>query len=269
MSPTNPTLGPRRGLYIGRIWVDAVTFAGALERIDRLVEGKLGGAVYTPNVDHVVIAESSEALRNAYRHASLSLADGAPLVWVSRLLGCRIPERVAGSDLFMPLMIHAARRQWRVYLLGGAPEVAEAAAKRLKTEFGVNVVGWHSPIVDRDGRDLSGGSVERVRAAQPDLVVVALGNPKQELWTHRAGDALRPAVVLGFGAVLDFLVGKQKRAPQWVARGGFEWLYRLVQEPRRLWKRYLVQDPRFVLIVLATWYAARRDSLRQAAPGGM
>ena len=127
----------------------------------------------------------------------------------------------------------------------------------LTERIGVNVVGWLAPAIAPDGRDLSGDSVEIVRQAHPDLVVVALGNPKQEFWSSRALDRIHPAVALGFGAVLDFLVGRQKRAPRWIARAGFEWLYRLVHEPGRLWKRYLVRDVRFVAIAFRTWRRVR------------
>jgi N-acetylglucosaminyldiphosphoundecaprenol N-acetyl-beta-D-mannosaminyltransferase len=245
----------RRRLRIGAICVDALTFDQALGEIEQLIEAKLGGAVFTPNVDHVVIAESNSALRDAYEHADLSLADGMPLVWASRVLGCPLPERVAGSDVFVPLMELAARKAWRVYLVGGTPGVAEAAAARLRDDLDVNVVGWISPVIAHDGSDLEGDSIQQARTASADLIVVALGNPKQELWIRRAGDTLRPAVALGLGAVLDFLVGQQQRAPRWIARSGFEWLYRLARHPRRLWRRYLVRDPRFALIVLASWWS--------------
>jgi N-acetylglucosaminyldiphosphoundecaprenol N-acetyl-beta-D-mannosaminyltransferase len=258
LTQTDPAIstGGRR-LRIGSISVDCVDKPAALRRIEALVQARQGGSVYTPNVDHVVLAELNPALRAAYERASLSVADGMPLVWVSPLLGCPLPERVAGSDLFMPLMKIAAERRWRVYLLGGASEVAQAAAVRLSGNPGVNVVGWHSPVVNRDGTEAGEDSVARVRATAPDLIVVALGNPKQELWIDRARDALGPAVALGFGAVLDFLVGRQKRAPKWLAGMGLEWLYRLAHEPGRLWRRYLVQDWQFVSIVVSTWWSRR------------
>ncbi|MEP6914593.1 MAG: WecB/TagA/CpsF family glycosyltransferase, partial [Acidobacteriota bacterium] len=241
------------------------TFAEALARIEALVDARAGGAVFTPNVDHVVLAECHAPLRAAYQRASLSLADGMPLVWAAPLFGGTLPERVAGSDLFIPLMQLAARRRWRVYLLG-APNVAEAAGARLKRQYGVNIVGWDSPMIAADGSDISGGSVERARAAKPDLVVVCLGSPKQELWITLAGDAFGPAVSIGLGAVLDFLVGTQRRAPRWIADAGFEWLHRLLHEPRRLWRRYLLQDPRFALIVLSGWWDARRSAANRRPP---
>jgi len=223
-------------------------------------------------VDHVVKADKNEAFRRAYADASLSLADGMPLVWVGRLLGCPLPERVAGSDLLMPLLELAARRRWRVYLLGGAPGVAEEVSHLLTEEMGVSVVGWDDSRISDDGSDSSGGSVTRAAAVRPDLVLVGLGPPKQELWIQRARHALGPAVSLGVGASLDFLAGRFQRAPRWMARIGFEWAYRLAQEPRRLWRRYLVDDPRFAWIVLRTWLAPRSgrimDRARDHAPDG-
>jgi N-acetylglucosaminyldiphosphoundecaprenol N-acetyl-beta-D-mannosaminyltransferase len=216
------------------------------------VARRQGGAVFTPNVDHVMKAEWDPAFRAAYQHASLSLADGMPLVWVSRLLGRALPERVTGSDMIVPLLRLAAARRWRVYLLGGAPGVAPAAADLLAKELGVIVAGWDDAQIAPDGTDRSGDSVARAQAAQADLILVALGPPKQELWIARSLAAVRPAVGVGVGASLDFLVGKYRRAPAWVGRIGLEWLYRLLQEPRRLWRRYLVEGPRVLGVVWRT-----------------
>jgi N-acetylglucosaminyldiphosphoundecaprenol N-acetyl-beta-D-mannosaminyltransferase len=256
----------RRRLRIGALWIDAVSFAQALGEIEKLVDRGQGGAVYTPNVDHVVKAESNEAFRCAYDDASLSLVDGMPLVWVAGLLGCPLPERVAGSDLLIPLLKLAAKRRWRVYLLGGAPGSAETAAGVLSGQLGVDVVGWDDCRIASDGSDAGCGSVERARAAKPDVILVGLGPPKQELWIHRSANAVRPAVALGIGAGLDFLAGKYKRAPRWVARAGFEWAFRLLQEPRRLWRRYLVEGPRFALVVLTTWRSPRSERVRELPP---
>jgi N-acetylglucosaminyldiphosphoundecaprenol N-acetyl-beta-D-mannosaminyltransferase len=248
-----------RRLRIGGVWVDVLTFDGALDEIERLVDLGQGGSVFTPNVDHLVKVASNDAFKRAYQRASLSLADGMPLIWASRLLGCPLPGRVAGSDLLLPLLKLAARRRWRVYLLGGAPGIAQAAAKLLTEQMGIVVAGWDDGRIESDGSDPSGGSVTRVRAARADLVFVALGPPKQELWIDRARDMIRPAVSFGVGASFDFLVGKYRRAPQWMRTCGLEWLYRLSQEPRRLWRRYLVEGPRFLGIVASTWWAPRAE----------
>jgi len=249
----------RQALRVGHVDVDVVTLGGALDAIDALVASGRGGAVYTPNVDHVIIAERSPEFRAAYAAAALCVADGMPIVWASRLLGCPLPERVAGSDLMLPLAGRAAARGWRVYLIGAGPGIAEEAARRLRGDLGVDVVGTDSPRIRIDGApDDSAAALERLTAARPDLVLVAFGAPKQELWIHRNAGALGGAVALGVGACLDFLAGRVRRAPRWMARSGLEWLYRLAVEPRRMWRRYLVDDPRFVAVVWRTLRERRR-----------
>lgn len=248
----------RRRVQIGHLEVDAVTFAQALDKIAELVDRRNGGAVFTPNVDHVVKAERHSDFRRAYSHADLCLADGMPLLWASRLLGSPLPEKVSGSDLVLPLVRMAAKRRWRVYLLGGRPGVAEQAGEKLARELGARIVGTDSPNIDSDGNaDSSEETLKRLRAASPDLVLVALGAPKQELWIDRFSDRLGPAVSIGVGGSLDFITGEVKRAPAWMSRAGIEWLYRLLQEPRRMWRRYLVEDPAFIVIVARTRRRAR------------
>ena len=250
----------RPRVQIGQLEIDAVTFAQALDTIAELVARRNGGAVFTPNVDHVVKAERHPDFRRAYSRADLCLADGMPLVWASRLLGSPLPEKVSGSDLVLPLVRLAAKHQWRVYLLGGRPGVAEEAAEKLTRELGARIVGTDSPIVDPDGTaDSSEQTLERLRAASPDLVLVAFGAPKQELWIDRFSDRIGPAVAMGVGGSLDFIAGQVKRAPAWMSRAGLEWLYRLLQEPRRMWRRYLVEDPAFIAIVARSRRRARRE----------
>lgn len=247
----------------GHLWVDALTFTGALDRIVALVQSGAGGSVFTPNLDHVVTAEDDLSFRAACASADLSVADGQPLVWASRLLGARLPEKVSGSDLVWPLMQRAAQLGWRVYLLGGAPGVGEAAAERLTRELGVCIVGVDAPAIPLDALDgAPDPALERARAARPDLVLVALGSPKQERWIHRALPRLRPAVAIGVGASLDFVTGRVKRAPRWMSRSGLEWLYRLWQEPRRLAVRYLWKDPRFLAVLLRTAFGPRAERIQ-------
>jgi N-acetylglucosaminyldiphosphoundecaprenol N-acetyl-beta-D-mannosaminyltransferase len=243
----------RRRVRFGHLWVDVLRAPEALDRITELVRAGRGGSVFTPNVDHVVTAEDDPAFRAACAGADLSLADGQPLVWSSGLLGARLPEKISGSDLVWPLMARAASLGWRVYLLGGAPGVALAAGERLARELGVLVVGVDAAAVSLDAAaGAPDPALERALAARPDLVLVALGSPKQERWIHRALPRLRPAVAVGVGASLDFVTGRVRRAPPWMSAAGLEWLYRLFQEPRRLAVRYLWKDPRFLWVLLRT-----------------
>jgi N-acetylglucosaminyldiphosphoundecaprenol N-acetyl-beta-D-mannosaminyltransferase len=256
----------RARLRVGRLWVDVLTRGEALAALEALVAAGAGGSVFTPNVDHVVTAERDEAFRDAYARASLALADGAPLVWASGLLGARLPEKLSGSDMLLPMARLAAARGWRVYLLGGGPGAAAEAARRLREEHGVNVVGVDDALVSpRPDPARDAPVIARIRRARPDLVLVALGAPKQELFIARALPQIGPAVCVGVGASLDFVAGTLRRAPAWMSRAGLEWLFRLGQEPRRLWRRYLVQDPAFVRVVLRTLRRPRAERVRLVA----
>ncbi len=250
---------PRGRVRIGNASIDNRTLVEALADIAALVERRQGGAVFTPNVDHLVQLENDLRLRDAYASASLVLPDGQPIVWASRLLGKPLRAKVSGSDLIGPLMKLGGSRSWRVYLLGGAKGVAARAAERLRREApGVVVVGIDPRRLDVDPAERHDDLVRRLRRARPDLVLVALGCPKQEILIHRIAGAVRPAVCVGVGASLDFVAGAVRRAPRWVSSAGMEWLFRLVHEPRRLWRRYLLRDPKFFLILLRELASARR-----------
>lgn len=238
---------------IGTLDLDTVTFDGALTTIRDLVDKGEGGAVFTPNVDHVMLAERDVRLRDAYSRSSLSVADGVPIVFASRLIGPVIPEKVSGSDLILPLMELAGQQRWRVYLLGGADGVAFEAADILREQYGVNIVGVDDSMIHLTATAGEVEVVERIAAAQPDLLLVALGCPKQELFIDRLRPVLGRIVAIGVGASLDFVTGRINRAPNWMSRSGLEWCFRLSQEPRRLWKRYLLVDTRFVFVMARTW----------------
>ena len=245
----SPLALPR--VRVGKLPLDVVDFEGALDAIDRLIRAKNGGTVFTPNVDHVVMAEHDERFRTAYAAAALSLVDGTPVLWASRLLRTPLPAKISGSDLVMPLLQRAAERGYRVYFLGGAPGVADLAKSKLEAALpGIQIVGTDASRIDVNDLGEADQVAERIRRAEPDLVLVALGAPKQEIWSFTRAEKLKPAVLIGVGASLDFVAGVQKRAPRWMSKAGLEWLYRLAQEPRRLAARYLLRDPEFCLILL-------------------
>lgn len=248
---------------LGHVPIDPLCAEEALDRIAGLVAAGDGGSVFTPNVDHVLLAEDDPAFRDAYAAASLSLVDGMPVLWAARLLGCPVPEKLSGSDLVLPLARRAALEGWRVYLFGAGPGVAERVAALLLQRFpSLQLAGFDSPQVDISAAPASRlAATLAIRDARPQLVLVALGSPKGELWASEARSTLAPAVLVSVGAALDFLVGAQRRAPAWVSSAGLEWLYRLAGNPRRLAGRYLVRGPRFGPLVLR-WLWARRGSRR-------
>lgn len=249
---------------IGRLWVDGVTRAEALDVIDSMV-GR-GGSVFTPNVDHVVQAEDDERFRRAYASADLSLADGFPVVLASRFVGPPLPERVTGSDLVVPLMELAARRGRRVYFLGGAPNAGELAAGKLRAMFPeLQITGVEAPRIDINAPlEAHRPILDRIAAARADFVLVALGAPKQEIWIHEVGRELAGPVYLGIGASLDFIAGLTPRAPRILSKVGLEWAYRLATEPRRLWRRYLVRDMRYPGILARQVVTSLRASSNDA-----
>jgi N-acetylglucosaminyldiphosphoundecaprenol N-acetyl-beta-D-mannosaminyltransferase len=247
-----------RFLQLGRIKVHPVTQREALERIDALCE-RTGGRVFTPNIDHVVLAEDDQSFAEAYGRADLSLPDGFPIVVTSKLTATPCPEKVSGSDLVVPLMQQAAQLGRKVFLFGGEPGVAEEAKRRLEAQMPtLRIVGTAAPRVDLKASDAHLQElVLGVRESGAQYVLVALGAPKQELFIDRVADACKPAVFLGVGASLDFIAGRVKRAPAWVSKAGFEWLFRLNQDRGRLWRRYL-RDTRYPLIVLNHYLISRR-----------
>ncbi|MBL8765427.1 MAG: WecB/TagA/CpsF family glycosyltransferase, partial [Phycisphaerae bacterium] len=201
-----------------------------------------GGWVVTPNLDHLRRLVRESEFRELCARADLRVADGMPLVWAARLQRTPLPERVAGSNLIWSLARRSAREAWRVFLLGGDPGTADGAAEVLRASFpGLVIAGTHCPApgFERDPARRA-ALIEALARAAPDVVFVALGSPKQE----RLIDALRGlhprAWWLGVGISFSFVTGDVKRASPLVRRLGLEWLHRLVQEPRRLFKRYLV-----------------------------
>jgi N-acetylglucosaminyldiphosphoundecaprenol N-acetyl-beta-D-mannosaminyltransferase len=241
-----------RRIAIGHVPIDVLTFAEAIDAIAALVEARSGGYVFTPNIDHVVRADENEEFAAAYQHASLSLADGMPVVWASRLLPSQLPERISGSDIFVPLLERAGKRGWRVALLGAGPGIAQKVAGIAKERWGVEVVLVDAPMLRLEDQATITRMTQQIVEARADLVFFAFGSPKQEILIGRIAKAVSPAVLIGVGATFDFVAGTVKRAPKILRRVGLEWAYRLAQEPRRLWRRYLVDDPKFALIVART-----------------
>ena len=246
-----PTTAERISLF--SIEIDRLTRTAAAERVLGWVErtGRPTQVVVTPNVQHVVMLSKRADLRAVYADADLILADGMPVVATARLAGKRLPERVTGSDLVPAIFDVADRasgvgqrfdreRPLRVFLLGAGPGVAEVAATAIERRWdAVAVAGTASPP---RGFEDDPAETERliaaVGAARPDVLLVGLGAPKQELWVHAHRDRLAADVTLCIGATIDFLAGNVRRAPRWMQRTGTEWLYRIAREPRRLAGRY-------------------------------
>jgi N-acetylglucosaminyldiphosphoundecaprenol N-acetyl-beta-D-mannosaminyltransferase len=223
-----------------------ITLIDALSRIEEMIASRRPHYVVTANVDFLVQAREDVELHRILLEADLVLCDGQPLVWISRYLGKPLPERVAGSDLVPELIRLAAIKGHRIFFLGGTPHVAaQAAANMQATHPGVKVCGFYSPefspLLEMEHDDI----VQRIRQAKPDLLFVSLGCPKAEKWMAMHYRSLGVPVAIGVGATIDFLAQRMKRAPRWMQRSGTEWLFRLWQEPRRLFARYFKDAHKF------------------------
>lgn len=242
--------------------LDAIDLDQTVERISALMRSHLPGTppayVATINVDFLTnlygwrfSRVKNQKLLSILRGAECSVADGMPLVWLSKILGSPLPERIAGADLTIRLLERAAVDKRKVYLLGGAPGVAEKTAGRIEIQFpGAQIVGTAAPWVDADGTCADEARIlDDINRAAPDLLLIAMGNPKQELWFHRYRTQLHSVgAAIGVGGTFNFVTGQVQRAPKKWQEWGCEWIWRLLQEPRRLWKRYALG------IIKLAWY---------------
>lgn len=218
---------------------DPVTTDGAILRIEEMIASRKPHYLVTANVDFLVQARQDVELRRILMEAHLVLCDGTPLVWASHLLGNPLPERVAGADLVPRLIDIAARKGYSLFLLGASESSCSAAAARLMQKHPrLKIAGQYSPpynkLLEMDHDEIAG----RIDRARPDILLVCFGCPKQEKWIAMHYRTLGVPITAGVGATIDFLAGHVRRAPVWMRKSGTEWLFRLLQEPRRLAGRY-------------------------------
>jgi N-acetylglucosaminyldiphosphoundecaprenol N-acetyl-beta-D-mannosaminyltransferase len=233
------------------VHLSAVDMDGALGEITGWIEERRRHYVCVTGVHGVMEAQRDESLRLIHNRSGLTTPDGMPMVWAGRWAGYRHVRRVYGPDLMIALSERAAQRGWRCYLFGGKEGVADLTASRLVKAFPeLSVVGTHSPpfrpLTDAEDSAL----VERINGANPDIVWVGLSTPKQERWMAAHLQKLTAPVLIGVGAAFDIHAGVVRQAPLWMQHSGLEWLFRTGTEPRRLARRYLSNNPRFVIRVL-------------------
>lgn len=265
-SPASPE-APARIRMMG-VELSAVSMAQTLDYIAASIRCGQGGWVVTPNLDIFRRLSVDQEFASLCKGATLLLADGMPLIWASRLRGTPLPERVPGSDLIFTLTARAAHEGFSVYLLGGNPGTAEAAARSLQEKSpSLRIAGTRCPPMgfERDAGYMS-SLIEELRATSPNVVYVALGCPKQEHLIVRMRESLPSAWFLGIGVTFSFVSGEIRRAPLWMQRCGLEWVHRLAQEPGRLAKRYLVHGIPFAFRLLARSVLDRADAPSRSTP---
>ena len=253
---------------IGEAAIDHCTFEKAVDRVAALAQTKVPSMVVTPNTDHVLRLQNDPTFGAAYRFASLTLADGMPIVMASRLLGEPLPERVTGADLVPALCARAAAAGLKVFFFGAPPGVAAlAAAVAHRTYPGLALPGAYCPPLGFERDPIQNElCIASIRSASPDIVFVALGSPKQEYWIAEHFQEFTHGVFLGVGAAVEFLAGTQRRSPVWMQKVGLEWLHRLLSEPRRLWRRYL-SNVLFVKIFFNEWQRRKKARLNGGTAG--
>lgn len=232
--------------------VDNLTMSEALKAIDTLIQENKNAYVVTPNVDHIVQLEQGGELCEVYKNADLILTDGKPLLWIANWYKTPIKEKISGSDLFPKLCALAAEKGYKMFFLGAAEGVAAKAAENLMARYrGLDVVGTYSPPFGFEKDEQEMAKIEAmIREASPHILIVGLGCPKQEKFIYNNREKLGVPISLGLGASLDFEAGNIKRAPKWMSNCGLEWLYRITQDPKRMFKRYIVDD---IKIVKLAW----------------
>ena len=244
------------------VGVSAIDIPLAIATIEGWIAAREPRFVCVSGVHGVMESQRDRALRDIHNRAGLVTPDGMPLVWFSRLAGHAHVTRVYGPDLMEAVCRDAVTRGRRHFFYGGLPGVPERLAERLTARFpGLQVVGTFSPPYRALSPAEDQEIIERINASGADLVWVGLSTPKQERWMASHVGRLRAPVLIGVGAAFDFLSGAKRQAPRWMQRSGLEWCFRLASEPRRLWRRYLVNNPVFVWNVLLQAMRIRRYEL--------
>jgi N-acetylglucosaminyldiphosphoundecaprenol N-acetyl-beta-D-mannosaminyltransferase len=254
-------LQPARVNVLG-VGVSAITMEMALAQIDAWIASREQQYVCVTGVHGVMESQRDPALRSILCRSGLTTPDGMPLVWLSKLHGFRHVERVYGPDLLLATCERSVGNGHRHFLYGGDDALVEALAEKLRQRYpGIAIVGAYAPPFRPLTPDEDADVTRRINEAQADIVWVGLSTPKQERWMAEHHTRLSAPVMIGVGAAFDFGAGRKRQAPRWMQRSGIEWFFRLVQEPRRLWRRYVINNPRFVALVLLQVLHLRRWTL--------
>lgn len=228
--------------------IDNLSMEETLQKVEDFIKSGRPHQHVVVNVDKLVKASRDPELRRIINECALINADGMAVVWASRLLGKPLKERVAGVDLFESIMQRAAMKTWRVFLLGAQEEVVSRVKQDYERKYpGLTVAGYRNGYWEPEDEESVVGQIE---AAQVDILFVAISSPKKEQFLNRYQAEMKIPFAMGVGGTFDVAVGKVKRAPRWMQVSGFEWFYRFLQEPRRMFRRYFIEDMVFFWLLL-------------------
>jgi N-acetylglucosaminyldiphosphoundecaprenol N-acetyl-beta-D-mannosaminyltransferase len=234
--------------------IDSVTMGEAVEKVKSFLNENRVHTIYTPNSEIMMAAQRDPYLKQILCEADLLIADGAGVVLASRILGAALPEKVAGFDLVMNIFASENQKPLRFFFFGGKPGIAEAARKNVLKQYdGIEIVGCRNGYFSPDEEP---EIIDQINSSCADILLVALGAPKQEKWIYEHKEQLNVKVCIGVGGTFDVLAGKAKLAPQFFRKNGLEWLYRLYKEPWRF--RRMPDLPRFMLLVTWSRFLAKK-----------
>ncbi len=242
--------------------VSAIDLAQACAIIDGFIAHKKKAYVCVAPVSTIISCQEDKEYCRVVNEADMVTPDGMPVVWFARMKGHRNVGRTYGPDLMLAMCEEGLAKGYKHYFYGGMEESSRRLEERLRAQFpGIVVAGRQAPPF----RDLSPReeqeAIEKINQAEPDILWIGLGSPKQDFWMGRNRGKLNASILIGVGAAFDFLSGKKPQAPRWMQRSGLEWLFRLCCEPRRLWRRYLIGNTKFIYLVI-------KDIFRQGWSNG-
>lgn len=226
---------------------DNITWDECLAKFDELIAKRSPVYVITPNVDHIVKLHKNPSYRKVYDEAALNLADGVPVMWAAKFLGTPLKDKISGSDLLPVMCKVAAEKGYRLFFMGGRVGAADQAAVEFCQRFpGLQIVGTYCPPFGFEKDEAENTKIVNIiRDAKPDILFVGLGAPKQENWILRFLHQYNVPISIGVGASFEFAAKMVKRAPVWMQKAGLEWFWRILMEPKRLWRRYFIEDMQF------------------------
>lgn len=232
-------------------YVDNISMIEATNKIEEFINGNKKTYVVAINVDVVMKIEKDDFLKKITDNADLVLADGKPLIWISKLKKKPIKEKISGSDLVPKLCEIAAQKGYSIFILGGKDGIAAIAKERLEKNYKkIKIAGTYAPPVGFENDEKELDKINKmISKVKPDLLFVCLGCPKQEKWIYININKYDAKVSICAGATVDFLAGNVKRAPKWMSNHGLEWFYRFLQEPKRLFKRYFIDDIKIIKLI--------------------
>lgn len=258
---------PKNRQIFMNTYIDNITREEAISYIENCIQKRMIGHVITPNADQIVRIEKDEYFKEICNNAELLLADGTPLMWIAKWYKNPIKEKICGSDLVPELCAIAAKKGYSVFLLGAAEGVADKAAENLQRKNpGLKIAGTYSPPYgfENDVKEIEHIN-KTLYQSKADLLFVGLGVPKQDIFIYQNMHRYQIPMSFSIGATIDFEAGVQKRAPRWINKIGMEWAYRLLSDPKRMFKRYIIDDMQ--IFRLAWKYRKKKDIYEKEKSG--